>query len=332
MSAADLLTKNYLHFKMSKLQVRELFYLEQVPYPLYTIKDGLFEIVLHPHTPVTKELLRGLLEKQDLILFIHRDQHAKLKEMQQSNLRNISRSLSIGEPLPKGRKLLNLMTLNMIYLYQDPNNDEVLGLQYQASKNLSFFLLENQELLPKLFNDYLKAGHHYIYAQPIISSLFLIGVLKYSHRFSNKEIETLFITSLFKDIGMSALNEEKYNKKDLEEKDRELLSIHPQLSANILAGRIPLGPSYLKIIERHHDINKKAPETDTTEDKGTTLLGVETHLINIMDIIAAMITGRPYSNACNIFEALDLTKNLISENYPQEFKTIVNYFKHFFKG
>ena len=39
-----------------------------------------------------------------------------------------------------------------------------------------------------------------------------------------------------------------------------------------------------------------------------------------------------YSEGKNIFEALELTKGLISENYPQEFKTIVNYFKHFFKG
>jgi len=219
------------------------------------------------------------------------------------------------------------MTLNMMYMYEDPTNDETLNLQYQATKNLSSFLLENQEVLPKLFSEYIKSNHHYIYAQPIVSSLFLIGVLKYSHRFSNKEIETLFITSLFKDIGMSALSEEKYNKKELKGKDKDLLASHPQLSANILAGRIPLGPSYLKIIERHHDKNN-----ESVDEKGGVLFGVETHLIRIMDIIAAMITGRPYCPPCNIFEALELTKNQISDQYPQEFKTIVNYFRSFFKG
>jgi len=327
MTAIDLLEKTYLHFKLSKIHTRELFYLEQVPFPLYSLKEDLFHVVLHPHTPVTKELLKGLLEKKDLALYIHIDNHVKLRAMQQDNLRKVSRSLSIGEPLSRGRKQLNLMTLNMMYLYQDPTSDEVLNLQYQASKNLSSFLIENQDILPKLFTEYIKSNHHYIYAQPIVSSLFLIGILKYSHRFSNKEIETLFITSLFKDIGMSALSEEKYNKKELARKDKELLSTHPYLSSNILAGRIPLGPSYLKIIERHHE-----QDEHSTDEKGVALFGVETHLIRIMDIIAAMITGRPYCEPCNIFEALELTKNQISDKYPQEFKTIVNYFKNFFKS
>lgn len=219
MDSFELLKRNILHFKLTELHVRELFYLQEIAFPLYSLKDDLFEVVIYPHTPVTKELLKGLLDKEDVALFIQREDHEQLKELQQNNLRTISRSLSIGDPLIKGRKQLNLMTLNMMYLYEDPTNDQTLSLQYQAAKNLAFFLIENQELLPKMFNDYMKVGHHYIYAQPIISSIFLIGVLKHGHRFSNKEIETLFITSLFKDIGMAALSREKHDKKDLSDKD-----------------------------------------------------------------------------------------------------------------
>ena len=331
MDALELLKKNFLYFRLSIVHIRELFYLESLSYPLYDIKNGLFEICLAPHVPITKELLKEFLSKKSLALFIQREHHEKLKEIQQENLRGISRSLSIGDPLIKGRKQLNLMTLNMMYLYEDPTNDNILSLQYQASKNLTLFLIENLELLPKLFNDYIKVGHHYIYAQPIISSLFLIGVIKYSHRFSNKEMETLFMTSLFKDIGMSALSQEKYNNKKLSQKDRILLDSHPQLSASILAGRIPLGPSYLKIIEKHHYYSSQKRESNSKESEQS-LLGVETRLIVVMDIIAAMITGRPYSKATNIFEALEHTKGLISDSYPQEFKTIVNYFRQFFKG
>ena len=62
------------------------------------------------------------------------------------------------------------------------------------------------------------------------------------------------------------------------------------------------------------------------------IFGFETIAITVLDIIAAMITGRPYQEPTNLFDALELTKSLIVDDYPQEFKLIVNYFKQFFKN
>jgi len=86
MTAIELLEKSYLHFNLSKIHTRELFYLEQIPFPLFSLKDDLFHVVLYPHTPVTKELLKGLLEKTELALYIDKDNHIKLRPLNKITL------------------------------------------------------------------------------------------------------------------------------------------------------------------------------------------------------------------------------------------------------
>lgn len=336
---------NQLSFRLSPLHYRELFYLTDLPCDVYYIKNGGYEIYLEKHTPITKKLLVTLMESPHLKLFVDRENHNFIIEAQQNNLRTITRSLSIGDSLNKCRKQLSLLTLNMRYLYDDPTNDAALNLQFQAVKNLGTFLLDNPDTHYQLYSDFIKTNQHYIFAQPLISSIFLIGFLKLGHQFSPKEIETLFITSYFKDIGMSALATEKYDQMELSEADKKILLSHPQISIQILQGRVPLGPSYLKIIEHHHvssllKDNHHLTSVSESDDPSTaiepierkkTLYGLETVAITTLDIVAAMITGRPYRNPTNLFDALELTKKIIADEYPQEFKLIVSYFKQFFR-
>jgi HD-GYP domain-containing protein (c-di-GMP phosphodiesterase class II) len=54
-------------------------------------------------------------------------------------------------------------------------------------------------------------------------------------------------------------------------------------------------------------------------------------MISVMDTVAAMITDRPFRKAESLYKSLDLIRLLIGEQYPQEFKLIVFYFKNFFK-
>jgi HD-GYP domain-containing protein (c-di-GMP phosphodiesterase class II) len=55
-------------------------------------------------------------------------------------------------------------------------------------------------------------------------------------------------------------------------------------------------------------------------------------IISVMDTVAAMITERPYRKRQTLFKSLDIIRLLIGEQYPQEFKLIVVYFKNFFKN
>lgn len=325
MDTYQALKQNSLAFKLKKISFKALFFMDMVPCDIYAVIDGLFRIVVHSHSLVNRELLKELLGKGAHELYVlSEDQHKVINTFQES-LRNVTRSLSIGDPIQKGRKQINLLALNLNNLYDNPHSDENLNLQFQSAQNLAKFLVANQELIPTLYLEFLKSKHHYILAQPIISSLFLIALLRQSHLYSEKEVESLFLTSFFKDIGMSIIPSDKYDKKDLSLSDKHLINQHTEFSQDILRGRIPLSANYLDIIRNHHSIsNVKDSENELY------LAGFETMIITVMDIIAAVISERPYRKPGKLYEALEIIKSMIGNKYPQEFKLIVFFFKSFF--
>jgi hypothetical protein len=155
-------------------------------------------------------------------------------------------------------------------------------------------------------------------------------------------MEMLFLTSYLKDIGMSSIPTEKYDDDNLSNEDKNKLVNHAENSVDILDGRVPLSPAHLEIIKNHHAFSLLSKELnhDIQPDPMTisdgeldrpVLVGSETVLICAMDIIAAMVTPRPWRDAEKLFTALDLVRVLISDDFMQEFKTIVSYFKGFKK-
>ncbi|OUR96665.1 hypothetical protein A9Q84_09995 [Halobacteriovorax marinus] len=336
MSAFDALKQNSLSFSLLPISIRELFFLTETPCDIFGMVDGLYKLILREHSFINSQVLRDLISRNHSTVFVQQDRRNDIITLQQNNLRTVTRSLSIGDAVEKGRKQLGLLTLNMSYLYDDPTDDETLSLQYQSVKNLCSFLYERPEIHEKLYHDYIKQKHHFIFAQPLLSSLFLVGILKMSHLYSFKEVESLFITSYFKDIGMSVIPTEKYDQRTLSDEERVLLNSHPKTSAQILQGRIQLSPAHFAIMENHHlfslltkDLH--VPDTSKLDHKEAKMIsGFETMVISITDVIAAMITPRPYRDATSLFDSLELAKVLMSDDYPGEFKLMVNYFKSVF--
>jgi HD-GYP domain-containing protein (c-di-GMP phosphodiesterase class II) len=328
------LLQNRLTYQVIPISIRELLFLSTAPCDIYGIKDGIFYRALRRGVFTNKNLLRELIAKGQIYLFVHREDRSLIIETVQKNLLQVTRSLSLGNPLEKGRAQMNLLTINMGYLYQNPTDDTILKLQHQCAKNLAYFLLNKIDLLVPLQREYIKQKHHFVLAQSLIASVFLIGLMKYSQLYSDQEIENLFITSYFKDIGMSSIPTEKYDQEELSDKEKEILSAHATNSVQILKGRLPLSPNHLSIIEHHHTFslltNKLQLNLREKQKEGEIIAGFETMLVTVMDVISAMITGRPFRKPTKIFEALDLIKILIADQYPQEFRLIVSYFKNFF--
>jgi hypothetical protein len=331
MSNYKALFQNSLNLKLTPISIRELIFIDQCPCDVYAPINGLFDIVVEERRIISPRFIKELMSAGHTRFFVSYEDRKKLIENHQDQLTNITRSLSIGNPVDNGKKHINLLAVNMSYLYEDPTNDAFLSIQLQSAKNLALFLIENYKIHKELFNQFTNQNHHYIFAQPFISSLFLIGILRQSHLYSDREIENLFITSYFKDIGMSAIPTHKYDSQELSDEDKKRLADHPSQSVKILQGRVPISPSHLKIIEGHHRfslINNEifVEDPDDTE----TVYGFETTITTVCDIIAAMISRRPYRDPTKLFDALDLIKALISDDHPTEFKLIVGYFRQFF--
>jgi len=329
-SGFKLFFQNQLNYKLLPIAFRETFFLHQAPCAIYASQGGLLDIVIKKGDVLNRELLKSLIAKKQTQLFVQIEDRELLRQAQQENLRNVTRSISIGDPLEKTKYLSNLLAINLVYLYEDPTNDEFLNLQVQSAKALAVFLFNKPQLHFPLFKEFLKQGHHYIYAQPFLSSLFLLGIMKHSKLYVEKEIENFFLTSYLKDIGMSAIPVEKYNQEILDVNDKKLFLKHPQISVEILKGRTPLPPQFLKMIENHHMYSTLTQEFNLSNSQDSmNIYGFETMMISVTDTIAAMTTDRPFRKRESLYKALDMIRVLIADQYPEEFKLIVMYFKHY---
>lgn len=334
-NAYSLIERDHLHFKLTPISIRELLFIQDAPCEILGIENGLFKPILHKNSFINKQIIKDLIEKGQIHLFVKLHDRPKLIEYIQNSLTQTTRTLSLGNPLEKGKLLLNLITLHLGFLYRNPTDDDLLKVQHQVVKNCAYFLISKPEIHEALFHSFVAQKHHYIYAQPIISSLFLLGFLKFSHLYSDKEIEDLFVTSYFKDIGMAIIPIEKYDLDRLNDRDKVLMNSHPQYSVELLRGRLALSPNHLTIVENHHSFSllKDDFSTEIIGPKSDQVIaGFETMIVTLMDIMGAMLAGRPYRKASNLFEALDLVKMLIGNQYQQEFRLIVSYFKVLFQN
>lgn len=331
MRAYTLLEQNALNTGLKPISLRGFLFLKQSPCDVYGLENSLYKVLLKKNSYINTSVLKNLIQQGHTKVFVPHSQHSELIELQQDELVKVTRSLSIGPPLDNAKKLVNLLTVNMAHLYDFPTDDKTLNLQIQSVKNLCLFLYNRPEIHAPLYHEFSKQKHHFIVAQPFISSLFLIGVLKQSRMFSDKEVENLFLTSYFKDIGMSSVPTEKFDKDELSHDEKMLLARHAGHSVQILQGRLPLAPQYFKIIQNHHSFSLLTRDMNLDKSQEQLAQGFETMIVSVMDIIAAMITERPYRPSVPIFESLELTKVLIIDEFPHEFKLIVGYFRNFFQ-
>ena len=335
MDSSHYLEQYIASLDMVPLALRELLNIESVPCDIYALKNGLFELILIQESSIDKRLLGQILNNSNGALYTLKNEHKKIIKKQQELLRISTRSLSMGNTIENTKKQMNFLTLNMYYLYLDALDNETLNLQLQSAHTLSKVLMEMMHTHKELYEDYIGQKHHYILAQPVLSSLFLLGLLKNSKTYIDQDIEAFFLASLLKDVGMSFIPTNKFEKNNLTDSDKKQFLRHPQLSIKILNGRTPLRPHHLKIIEHHHAFSDLRSELSQEmqirlNPSVNVMLGFETLTTTIMDIIAAMLSDRPYRSASTLLESLEFVKKIMFDQFPTEFKLIVQFFKKYY--
>jgi hypothetical protein len=324
-----------LGLKLRSVLVGELFLAKKLRSSVYVFKDGIFLPILQENTVPSKEHITGLISSRHKEVYVHQDDFHDIKDNLKNALVKITRSLSVGDPLVNGTKELKLLSLNLNGLYQNPHNDQLLMLQFQSSQNLSKFLIENKKHQSQYFQSLLKENFHFTLVQPMLSSLLLLSFLQSIHLFHEKEIENLFLASYLKDLGISMIPEDKYDIKNLSGKNQELFANHAVFSFDLLDGRIPLSKNYLHIIKNHHFLNDKLKgmiNKRPYESEEQMLMGIESTLVGVFDILVAMTSERPYRKPLSFYQALEVIKKMMADDYPQEFKALVIFLKQFFKN
>lgn len=329
----DILERSRLSLKLKPVFIVQLTMLDSLVMPAYAYQDGVFKRVLNENEGISIEFISHYAQTVSSEIFLHKEDFNTIHDKLNQEIIKVTRSLSIGDPKIKATKHVNLLSMQMSNLYKDPFNDELLTNQFQSATNFARLMYSNKKIHKHVYHKLIKQSHHYTIAQPLLSSILLASFLQSTGLFSEKEVQTYFLTSYFKDIGMSFIPREKFEQAHLNEFDKKLFSEHAETSMKILENRLPFNKTQLNIIKNHHFLNYKiqslisgniAPQEDKM------LTGIESTLLSSIDIIVAMSCDRPYRDPISVFKALELLKKIIAEEYPQEFKNLVVFLKHFF--
>lgn len=324
-----------LSLKLKPILVGELHLAKKLNKPAYIFRSGLFIPVINEGSTPSRDIINTLIRNQFLEVFVFEEDLGEIKKNLEAALIKITRSLSVGDPVENGTRDIKLLSLNLGGLYRNPHNDELLMLQFQSSQNLSKFLLDNKKLQPQFYESLQNENFHFTLAQPMLSSLMLLSFLQAIHLFHDKEVENLFLASYLKDIGISMIPDSKYDLKTLSERDKEMFANHADYSFDLLEGRVPLSKNYLTIVKNHHFLNHRIKELalkKKTSKDGETIMGIESTLVAVFDIIVAMTSKRPFRNERSMYQTLEVVKKLMADDYPQEFRALVVFLKQFYRN
>ena len=329
------LEQHRLAMRLKPILTGELYLATKLKHPVYIWQDGLFQEVIAAGDAPSKEKVQNLIRTQVREVFLYAVDLLGVREQLELALIRVTRALSVGDPRENGARALKLMALNLGGLYQNPHDDELLMKQFQSTQNMSKFLMENKKLQSTFFADLAKENFHFTILQPMMSSVLLLGFLQSTHMFHEREIETLFLTSYMKDIGIGIIPEDKYDMKGLTLDDQKLFAHHAEFSHDILDGRVPLTKNQLSIIKHHHFLNDRLKRILMKEKprygEEAMAFGIESTLVAISDVIVAMTSNRPYRQGLTVYQSLELVRKMIADEYPQEFRALVVYLKQFFR-
>lgn len=324
-----------LSLKLKPILVGELHLVKRLNKSAYIFRSGLFIPVINEGTTPSRDIISTLIKNSFHEVFVFDEDLTEIKKNLEAALIKITRSLSVGDPIENGTKDIKLLSLNLGGLYRNPHNDELLMLQFQSSQNLSKFLMENKRLQPQFYESLNSENFHFTLAQPMLSSLMLLSFLQSIHLFHDKEMENLFLTSYLKDIGISMIPDNKYDLKTMSERDVVMFSSHADYSYDLLEGRVPLSKNYLTIVRNHHFLNHKIKDLALkrkSNKENDTILGIESTLVAVFDIIVAMTSRRPFRSERSMYQTLEVIKKIMADDYPQEFRALVVFLKQFYRN
>lgn len=316
-----------LALKLIPIFIARLSLVDSLEDKAYAYHDDIFKVVLDEDEIIFSDFIREYASTVGPKIFISNRDHEILKKVTSEELTKMTRALSIGDISKNSLRQSNLLTFQMDSLYSDPFDNVLLNNQLQGVQNLSNLIQNTENLDKNLYKSFDKLDHHYILKQPMVSSIMLISFLKEIKIFSDRENENLFLASYFKDIGMSFVSRETWDSSNLNEFDNDSLSKHSENSFKILDGRIGLSKKYLNIIKNHNHLNHKInkQKNSSAQSMNDTIYGIETVLVNAIDVFVAMINTRPYRTGYSPYKALEFLKILIADDYPQEYKALVKF-------
>lgn len=315
------------------VNIEQLLSLDRAKGAIYINNNGVFRPIINAMTVLKPIEIEQHYKRGNTLFYVSEDDFKQIKNLLFLKLQETTRRLSVGDALDSGKNYLSCLLQNISALYEDYHNQNLLSLIYQTAPSFTSYLQSNKKIITDLYLFVCKERVHYLFKQPVLSSLFLTSFIIKYNIFSAREIQDLFIISLLKDLGMSFLPRDAWDKKNLDSYHQEALNKHSQNSVQLLKDRIPIHSSGLHIIEHHHfhnDTVRKYLKEQKIEQDPNLVHGIETTITAMADLICAMYSPRPYRKAYSLDTIKKITHLVLRDLYPEEDKLLIKFVDHFF--
>lgn len=315
------------------ISVQQLLVLERPKNPIYIKTNGVYKAIFEEQAVIKPVEIEQYYKKNQTQFYATEVDFAQIKTLMFQRLQDHTRKLSVGDALESGTNYLNTLLQNLSLLYEDYHNQNLLSLIYQTVPSFTIYLQSNKKLISELYQSVNNERAHYLFKQPILSSLFLTAFITQYNIFSAREVQDLFLISLLKDLGMCFLPRDAWDKRELDSYQQEALNKHALNSVQLLKDRIPIHHSGLHIIEHHHfhnDTVRKYLIDQKIEQDPTLVHGIETTITAMSDLVCAMSSPRPYREVYSSEVIKKITHLILKENYSEEDKLLSKFIDHFF--
>lgn len=315
------------------ISVQQLLIMERSIGQVFINTKGVYRAIFDPLTIIKPVEIEQFHKKGITQFYVTEEDFSQIKNLMYQRLQDATRKLSVGDALESGTHYLFTLIQNLSLLYEDYHNQKLLSLIFHTSPSFTIYLQSNKKIISHLYRVVSEDRSHYLFKQPVLSSLFLTAFITQYNIFSPREVQDLFLISLLKDLGMCFLPREAWDTKGLDSFQQEALNKHTQNSVQLLKDRIPIHQSGLHIIEHHHfhnDTVRTFLKDQKVEQDPTLVHGIETTVTALSDLVCAMYSPRPYRNAYPVDVIKKITHLILKDNYTEEDKLLSKFIDHFF--
>lgn len=313
--------------------IQQLLILERPIGQIFINTNGVYKAIFDPQAIIRPIEIEQYYKKGITQFYATEEDFNQIKNLMFQKLQDATRKLSVGDALESGTHYLLTLVQNLSILYEDYHNQKLLSLIFQTSPSFTVYLQANKKIITDLYKAISLERSHYLFKQPVLSSLFLTSFITQYNIFSTREVQDLFLISLLKDLGMCFLPREAWDLRDLDSHQQEALNKHTQNSVQLLKDRIPIHHSGLHIIEHHHfhnDTVRTFLKDQKVEQDPSLIHGIETTIVALSDLVCAMHSDRPYRKAYSIDVIKKITHLILKDNYTEEDKLLIKFIDHFF--
>jgi HD-GYP domain-containing protein (c-di-GMP phosphodiesterase class II) len=201
----------------------------------------------------------------------------------------------------------------LIDIFDNPRSSDIVQRTASITGPTVDYLLKGKDSLQNLIS--IMSYDYYTFTHCVNVCVFSVAMANQIGGFSRDEINALATGALMHDIGKSEIPKEILNKPGrLTPDEFEVMKQHVIWGEKIMTETHKMNLDNISAMSHHHErVNGQGYPRGLSMDQ----IHLHGRIVGIVDCFDAMTTRRPYQNAMEAFEAMQLMKGKLADSYDQ---------------